>query len=136
MKGLVFFRWLTPAALAALLSIPIQIASAHPSGGGGGMGGHGMGGMGGHGMGSMSGHGMGGRPSMSSHFLSRNGANHFDHRSDRSGADHHFDRFTDRRNRFADHRDRFSDQGDRLRDPHPRRGLAREGRELRCRNYF
>ena len=33
MKGLVVFRWLMPAALAALLSLPIQIASAHPSGG-------------------------------------------------------------------------------------------------------
>ena len=57
MKGLVVFRWLMPAALAALLFLPIQIASAHPSGGGGGMGGHGMGGMGGHGMGGWAGEG-------------------------------------------------------------------------------
>ncbi len=109
MKGLVVFRWLTPAALAALLSLPIQIASAHPSGGGGGMGGHGMGGMGGR--------GMGGRSSMSSHFLSRNGANHFDHRWDRGG-DHHFDRFADR--------------GDRFRD----RGFEREGFRHEEREFF
>src|SRR5258707_15820043 len=94
MKGIVVFRWLTPAALAALLSLPIQIASAHPSGGG-------------HGMGGMGGRGMGGRPSTSSHFLSRNGANHFDHGWDRGGSDHHFDRFTDRHDRFSDHRDQF-----------------------------
>ena len=84
MKGLVVFRWLMPAALAALLSLPIQIASAHPSGGGR-MGGHGMGGMGGHGMGGMGGRGMGGRPATGSHFFSRNGANHFDHGWDRGG---------------------------------------------------
>jgi hypothetical protein len=142
MKGLVFFRWLTPAALAALLYVPIQIASAHPSGGG-----HGMGGMGGHGMGGMGGRGMGGRPSMSSHFLSRNGANHFDHRSDRGGSDHHFDRFTDRRDqfrdshglrdRFADRRDRFFDHGDRFRDRHfEREGFEREGREFFFRHNF
>src|SRR5258708_6468017 len=136
MKGLVFFRWLTPAALAALLSIPIQIASAHPSGGGGGMGGHGMGGMGGHGMGSMSGHGMGGRPSMSSHFLSRNAAIIFDLRAERGGADHLFARFTDGCTRFAARGDRFSDHGDRFRDRHEREGFEREGREFFFRHNF
>jgi hypothetical protein len=147
MKGLVFFRWLTPAALAALLSIPIQIASAHPSGGGHGMGG--TGGTGGHGMGGMGGRGMGGRSSMSSHFLSRNGANHFDHSWDRGGWDHHFDRFTDRhdhffdhrdqfrdshglRDRFADRHDRFSDRADRFRD----RGFEREGFRREEREFF
>ena len=154
MKGLVVFRWLTPAALAALLSLPIQIASAHPSGGGGGMGGHGMGGMGGHGMGGMGGRGMGGRSSMSSHFLSRNGANHFDHSWDRGGWDHHFDRFTDRHDHFFDHRDqfrdshglhdrfadrhdRFFDHGDRFRDRHfGREGFEREEREFFFRHNF
>lgn len=146
MKGLFVFRWLMPAALAALLSVPIQIASAHPSGGGGGMGGHGMGGMGGHGMG---GRGMGGRPAAASHFFSRNGANHFDH-----GWDHHFDRFTDRHDRFFDHRDQFRDShglrdrfadrrdrsfdhGDRFRDRHfEREGFEREGREFFFRHNF
>ena len=128
MKGLVIVRWLTPAALAALLSIPVQIASAHGSGGGGG---HGGGGMGGHGMG---GHSMGGRSAAPSHFFSRNGADHFAHQ-DRAFSDHHFDRFTGRGDRFVDHRDQFRDshglrdrfadrrdrafdRGDRFRDRH------------------
>jgi hypothetical protein len=129
MKGLVVFRWLTPAALAALLFVPIQIASAHSSGGGhgmGGMGGHGgMGGMGGHG--GMGGRGMGGHPAAASHFLSRTGGNHFVHQ-DPASWNHHFDRFADRRDqfrdshglrdRFADRRDRFFDHGDRFRDRH------------------
>ena len=126
MKGLVVFRWLPPAALAALLSIPIQTVSAHPGGGGG----HAMGGMGGHGMG---GHGMGGRPSTSSHFFSRNGANHF---ADRAGRDHHFDRFTDRRDQFRDShglRDRFADRHDRFRD---REGFRHEEREFFFRHNF
>jgi Putative peptidoglycan binding domain len=139
MKGLVVFRWLMPAALAALLSIPVQTVSAHPSGGGHAMGGHGMGGT--------NGRGMGGRPSTSSHFFSRNGANH-------SGWDHHFDRFTDRHDhffdhrdqfrdshglpdRFADRRDHFSDRADRFRDHHfEREGFEREEHEFFFRHNF
>ena len=44
MKGLDVFRWLMPAALAALLSVPVQTANGHPIGGAGHMGA--MGGMG------------------------------------------------------------------------------------------
>jgi hypothetical protein len=107
MKGLVVFRWLTPAALAALLSIPIQTVSAHPGGGGG------------HAMGGMGGHGMGGRPSTSSHFFNRNGGNHFAHSWDRGGRDHHFDRFADRHGRFRD-----------------REGFRREERDFFFRHNF
>ena len=139
MKGLVVFRWLMSAALAALLSIPVQTVSAHPSGGGHGMGGHGMGGTGGR--------GTGGRPSTSSHFFSRNGANHFDHSWDRAGWDHHFDRFADRRDqfrdsdglpdRFADRRDHFSDRADRFRDRNfEHEGFRREEREFFFRHNF
>jgi hypothetical protein len=138
MKGLVVFRWLTPAALAALLSIPIQTVSAHPAGGGG------------HAMGGMGGHGIGGRPSTGSHFFSRNGANHFAHRWDRGGWDHHFDRFTDRHDRFFDHRDQFRDSHglpDRFADRHDRffdradrfrdhEGFRREEREFFFRHNF
>jgi len=70
MKELDVFRWLRPAALAALLSVPVQIANAHGMGGGGGhMGGMGTGHIG----------GMGGRahPSMGARFMSHNGTSRF-----------------------------------------------------------
>jgi len=110
MKGLVVFRWLMPAALAALLSIPVQTVSAHPTGGG-----HAMGGMGGHGMGGTHGRGTGVRPSTSSHFFSRNGGH----------------------DRFADRRDHFSNRADRFRDHNfEREGFRREEREFFFRHNF
>ena len=60
MKELDVFCWLMPAALAALLSVPLQTANAHSMGGGGHIGG--MGGMAGR-----------GHPSMGGRFMSRNG---------------------------------------------------------------
>jgi hypothetical protein len=75
MSGSVVYRWLLPAAVAALLAIPVQTAGASPMGGG-----HGMGGGGGHGMGGMGRAGfggrgmiMGGRPAMAPRFSSHNG---------------------------------------------------------------
>ncbi len=85
MKGLVAFRWLMPAVLVALLSVPVQTANPRGMGGGGGH----MGGMGGGHMGGMGGGHMGGRvrmggtgglrshPGMATHFFSRTGASRF-----------------------------------------------------------
>ena len=141
MKGSVVFRWLVPAALGALLAIPVQTAGASPMGGGhGGMGGgHGMGGMG---RGGFGGRGMGiRRPAMSSRFFNSNGTNHFANRQNLASRNHDrnlshdHDRFIDRRDRNLDHRDqfrdshgladrhvdradRFADRGDRFRDNH------------------
>ena len=87
-------------------------------------------------MGGTGGRGTGGRPSTSSHFFSHNGSNHFAHRWDRGGLDHHFDRFTDRRDQFRDShglRDRFADRHDRFRD---REGFRHEEREFFFRHNF
>src|ERR1700751_6259558 len=124
----VVFRWLLPAGLAALLTIPFQTAAANGMGGGhGGMGGgHGMGGMGGgHGMGGMGGgHAMGGmgrggfcgrgmmmhsRPAMGSRFFSRSGTNGFANHQNLASRNHDFNRFNGRSERSLDRQDRFRD---------------------------
>jgi hypothetical protein len=90
MSGSVVFRWLVPAALAALLTIPVQTAAASPMGGG-----HGMGGMGRGGFGGFGGRGtiMRGRPAMSSRFFSSNGMNHFGSRQSFASRSWNFNRF-------------------------------------------
>jgi hypothetical protein len=102
MSGSVVFRWLLPAALAALLAIPVQTAGAMGMGGGhGGMGGGmGRGGFGGRGM------GMRGRPAMSSRFSS---SNHFTNRQSFASRNHDFNRFNNRGDRNLDRRDQFRD---------------------------
>lgn len=129
MSGSVVFRWLLPAAVAALLTIPLQTAAASSMGGGGrgGMGGgHGMGGMG-RGFGGR-GMMMRNRSAMGSHFFSRNGTNfshngtnHFASHQNLASRSHNFDRFhnnhfgrDDRFGRF-DRDDRFGrfDRDDR-----------------------
>ena len=107
MRGLFVLRWLTPATLAALLFIPVQTVSAHPSGGG-----HAMGGMGGHGMGSMGGHGPGNHPTTSSHFFSHTVSSHFTRQ------------------------DRAFDRADRFRDRHFFEREGREEREFFFRHNF
>jgi hypothetical protein len=96
MRGLAVFRWLTPAALAALLSVPLQFAGAHPMGGGG------------HSMGGMGARSMRGRPAASSHFFNRNGMGRFAHPQNLAFRTHDFDRFH-RGDRFFDRRDQFRD---------------------------
>jgi hypothetical protein len=131
MSGSVVFRWLLPAGLAALLTIPFQTAGASGMGGGhGGMGGgHGMGGMGRGGFGGR-GMMMHSRPAMGSRFLSRsgtnfshNGVNHFGSHQNFASRNHDFDRFHDN-DRFVDRRDRNLDRRDQFRDRH---GLADRG---------
>ena len=109
MKRLDVFRWLMPAAVAALLSIPVQTANAHGMGGGGGH----MGGGGGH-MGGMGGGHMGGRvrmggiggpqthPGMATHFFSRTGDSHLGPHQNLAFRNHNVGRFAGRTNRFAD----------------------------------
>ena len=116
MSRSVVFRWLVPAALAALLAIPIQTAEgSHMGGGGGGMGGgHAMGGMG---RGGFGGRGMmGGRAPMSSRFFSHNGmnfnhngVNHFASHQNLASRNHDFNRFNGRSERSLDRRDQFRD---------------------------
>jgi putative peptidoglycan binding protein len=134
MSGSVVFRWLVPAALAALLAIPIQTAEgSRMGGGGGGMGGGHMGGMG---RGGFGGRGtMGGRPAMSSRFFSHNGTsfnhngmNHFASRQNLASRNHDPGRFNNRGDRSLDRRDQFRDRhglpdrgidrADRFRDNH------------------
>ena len=121
MNGSVVLRWLTPAALAALLSIPVQTAGAHPGGGGGGGGMH-MGGGGMHMGGGFGGRGMAmhGRSAMSSHFFSSNRMNRFPNRQNFASRNHNFDRSHDH-DRFRDRGDRSLDRRDQFRDSH---GLA------------
>jgi hypothetical protein len=88
MKVLGVFRWLMPAAVAALLSVPVQTANAHGIGGGGGH----MGGMGGGHIGGMGGRGT----AMGARFMSRNGMSRFAQHRD---AAFRGDRFRD--NRFG-----------------------------------
>jgi hypothetical protein len=131
MSGSVVFRWLLPAGLAALLTIPFQTAAANGMGGGHGMGGGG----GGHGMGGMGRGGFGGRgmmmhsrPAMGSHFFSRNGTNGFANHQNLASRNHNFNRFNGRGDRSIDRRDQFRDshgladrgvdRGDRFRDNH------------------
>lgn len=103
MKGLDVFRWLMPAALAALLSVPTQTANAHGMGGGGGH----MGGMGGGHMGGMGGRG---HPSMGARFMSHNGTSRF---AQHQGTAFRGDRFRDdrfgREGRFEG-RERFENE--------------------------
>jgi len=120
MKRSAVLRWLVPAALVALLAIPVQTAGARGMGGGMHMGGGGMGrggGFGGRGM------GMRGRPAMSSRFFSSNGMNHFANRQNFASRNHDFGRFTNH-DRFVDRRDRSLDRRDQFRDSH---GLADRG---------
>src|SRR6201987_6331638 len=108
----VVFRWLLPAGLAALLTIPFQTAAANGMGGGhGGMGGgHGMGGMGGgHAMGGMGRGGFGGRgmmmhsrPAMGSRFFSPSGTNGFANHQNLASRNHDFNRFHGRSERSLD----------------------------------
>jgi Putative peptidoglycan binding domain len=123
MSGSVVFRWLLPAGLAALLTIPFQTAAASGMGGGGhggmgGGGGHGMGGMGGgggHGMGGMGRGGFGGRgmmhsrPAMGSRFFSRSGTNGFANHQNLASRNHDFNRFNRRSERSLDRQDHFRD---------------------------
>jgi hypothetical protein len=138
MSGSVVFRWLLPAGLAALLTIPFQTAAANGMGGGhGGMGGgHGMGGMGGgHAMGGMGRGGFGGRgmmmhsrPAMGSRFFSRSGTNGFANHQNLASRNHDFNRFNGRSERSIDRQDHFRDshgladrgvdRADRFRDNH------------------
>ncbi|MBV8278049.1 MAG: peptidoglycan-binding protein [Verrucomicrobia bacterium] len=119
MSGSVVFRWLLPAALAALLAIAVQTAGAHSMGGGGGhgMGGMGRGGFGGRGM-------MRGRPAMSAHFFSRSRMNGFANHQNLAFRNHNFDR--------SINRDRSIDRRDRVRDSHglPDRGVDRRDAAL------
>jgi hypothetical protein len=114
MSGSVVFRWLVPAALAALLAIPIQSAGAHSMGGGGMGGARSMGGMG---RGAFGGRGMmRSHPAMSAHFFSRNemgfnhsgfnhsGFNHFSNHQGFASRNHDFDRFQD--HHFFNHGER------------------------------
>ncbi len=106
MKGLGVFRWLMPAAVAALLSVPVQTANARGMGGGGGhMGGMGGGHMGGRGrMGGIG--GLRSHPGTATHFFSRTGASHFGTHQNLAFRNHNFGRSAGRTNRFAD-RGRF-----------------------------
>src|ERR1700758_3111190 len=117
MSGSVVFRWLLPAGLAALLTIPFQTAAANGMGGGhGGMGGgHGMGGMGRGGFGGR-GMMMHSRPAMGSRFFSRsgtnfshNGVNQFGSHQNFASRNHDFNRFNGRSERSLDRQDRFRD---------------------------
>src|ERR1700741_2723079 len=118
MSGSVVFRWLLPAGLAALLTIPFQTAAASGMGGGGhgGMGGgHGMGGMGRGGFGGR-GMMMHSRPATGSRFFSRsgtnfshNGVNHFASHQNFASRNHDFNRFNGRGDRSLDRRDQFRD---------------------------
>jgi hypothetical protein len=136
MSGSVVIRWLLPAGLAALLTIPFQTAAAGSMGGGhGGMGGgHGMGGMGRGGFGGR-GMMMHSRPAMGSRFFSHsetnfshNGINHFASHQNLASRNHDFNRFNGRGDRSIDRRDQFRDshgladrgvdRADRFRDNH------------------
>jgi Putative peptidoglycan binding domain len=129
MSGSVVFRWLLPAGLAALLTIPFQTAAANGMGGGhGGMGGgHGMGGMGRGGFGGR-GMMMHSRPAMGSRFLSRSGTNGFANHQNLASRNHDFNRFNGRSERSIDRQDHFRDshgladrgvdRADRFRDNH------------------
>jgi Putative peptidoglycan binding domain len=125
MSGSVVFRWLLPAGLAALLTIPFQTAAASGMGGGGhgGMGGgHGMGGMGRGGFGGR-GMMMHSRPATGSRFFSRsgtnfshngtnfsrNGTNRFASHQNLASRNHDFNRFNGRGDRSLDRRDQFRD---------------------------
>jgi Putative peptidoglycan binding domain len=127
MSGSVVFRWLLPAGLAALLTIPFQTAAASGMGGGGhgGMGGGGGHGMGGMGRGGFGGRGMmmHGRPAMGSRFFSRsgtnfshNGINHFASHQNLASRNHDFNRANQFRNNRFDRDDRFNrfDRDDRF----------------------
>jgi hypothetical protein len=104
MKVLDVFRWLMPAVLAALLSVPVQSANARGMGGGGGHMGGGRGG--GHMGGRVRMGGIGrGHPGVTSHFISRTGASRFRARQSLAFRNNHFGRFA-RQGRFAD-RGRF-----------------------------
>jgi hypothetical protein len=101
MKGLGLFRWVVPAAVAALLSVPVQTANARGTRGGGGhMGGrvH-MGGVG----------GPRSHAGTATHFYSRTGASHFGTHQNLAVRNHNFGRSAGRTNRFAD-RGRFGNQ--------------------------
>jgi len=129
MSGSVVFRWLLPAGLAALLTIPFQTAAASGMGGGhgGGGGGHGMGGMGRGGFGGR-GMMMHSRPAMGSRFFSRSGTNGFANHQNLASRNHDFNRFNGRGDRSIDRRDQFRDshgladrgvdRADRFRDNH------------------
>jgi hypothetical protein len=152
MSGSVVFRWLLPAGLAALLTIPFQTAAANGMGGGhGGMGGgHGMGGMGGgHAMGGMGRGGFGGRgmmmhsrPAMGSRFFSRSGTNGFANHQNLASRNHDFNRFNGRSERSIDRQDHFRDshgladrgvdRADRFRDNH----LGRSERSIDRQDRF
>lgn len=111
MSGSAVFRWLLPAAVAALLTIPLQTAGASPMGGGGhgGMGGgHAMGGMGRGGFGGR-GMMMRNRSPMGSRFFSRNGTNGFGSHQNLASQNHNFNRFNGRGDRSLDRRDQFRD---------------------------
>jgi Putative peptidoglycan binding domain len=111
MSGSVFFRWLVPAGLAALLAIPFQSAGAHSMGGGGMGGGHGMGGMGRAGFGGR-GTMMRSRSATSARFFRGNGMNFSHNGMDRFG---NRQNFASRSRAFNSH-DRLADRGDRFRD--------------------
>ena len=129
MSGSIVFRWLLPAGLAALLTIPFQTAAASGMGGGhgGGGGGHGMGGMGRGGFGGR-GMMMRSRPAMGSRFFSRSGTNGFANHQNLASRNHDFNRFNGRSERSLDRQDRFRDshgladrgvdRADRFRDNH------------------
>jgi hypothetical protein len=110
MSGSVVFRWLLPAGLAALLTIPFQTAAASGMGGGhgGGGGGHGMGGMGRGGFGGR-GMMMRSRPAMGSRFFSRSGTNGFANHQNLASRNRDFNRFNGRSERSLDRQDRFRD---------------------------
>src|ERR1700756_2064982 len=144
MSGSVVFRWLLPAGLAALLTIPFQTAAASGMGGGGhgGMGGgHGMGGMGRGGFGGR-GMMMHSRPATGSHFFSRNGTNGFANHQNLASRNHDFNRFNGRSERSLDRQDRFRDshgladrgvdRADRFRDNH----LGRSERSIDRQDRF
>jgi Putative peptidoglycan binding domain len=122
MSGSVVFRWLLPAGLAALLTIPFQTAGASGMGGGhGGMGGgHGMGGMGRGGFGGR-GMMMHSRPTMGSRFFSRNGTNfshngmnHFGSHQNFASRNHNFNHANQFRNNHFDRDDHRFDRDDRF----------------------
>ena len=115
MKRLDVFRWLMPAAVAALLFVPMQTANASGRGGGGGhMGGGGghMGGGGGHMAGRVRMGGTGGlrgHSGVATHFMSRTGAGHVGSHQNLAFRNHNFHGSAGRTNRFAD-RGRFGNQ--------------------------
>ena len=148
MKALVVFSWLMPAAVAALLYVPVQTANARGMGGGGVH----MGGGGGH-MGAGHIGGLRSHPGAPTHFFSRTGASRFGHQN-LAFRNHNFDRFNrgdrfaDRRDQFrdshglpdrgADRRDRFADRGERFRNGRfgEERFEHRFGEERFERNFF